>query len=869
MPGFGSQRSTSADGNGYTSGPERGSRRKKLAGYLKAANELRQSYMGSSQFDGEDGYGVPGSFPDLAAARSGEEEMILFPSYARRHYPRKRSHHDLPGSSHDLQSKEGTGDAEYWKREWEKYEDGNSVVDVDVRGWIYSPHRGAMTRKQRFVVGIARRLSGVPAPSASADSRASSPLGMVHGKLESHAARHEEEQIEREAASLARKGEGAADMAWRGEYCEPPSRDSDRYSVRSTPGQSRTPSPERERSPRLPFRASEGSIYDDASSLNSLEKRASWNQPQDMSPAEISVANAHLMARLRPFLHIPLINTSLTVFFYNEKTSKSRSITTNESGHFSIRTPLDFIPTNVRVLASDKLSATEEVQITEPKGVSVISDIDDTIKHSGIGNGAKEIFRNVFIRELGDLTIEGVKEWYSRMADTGVQFHYVSNAPWQLYPVLTSFFAMAGLPKGSYHLKQYNGMLQGIFEPVAERKKGTLEKIMLDFPERRFILVGDSGEADLELYTEIVLANPGRVLGVFIRDVTTITKPQGFFDSSLKPLRSRGSQSPVRGRSKDSTRTSFANRKSMPDLSQKPDLPLRPPARSMHTNSQVGSTGPTMGRLIDYDDSLTQSLTRSSTNPDPEKKPPPPRPTKPTSLRSVSGESLSMTPINPPPSTVHRKPIPPPKPRQYSTSEPSSNKQQPSPLFQTQTASPPGSRATSMERQSYRAAMRNKVISAYNSLPSWSSYAESQQPGPTSAPRPTPADDLNRKEKLPPPIPPRRNISSYPAAAAHYASNRLSGGWSGNPEGVNGANGGGGNGSGEDDQQLSKKEEMWRRRWATAKRTFEEQGVLLRSWRKGEDVMDDAVMLVERAKREESERGNDRKENDRRNGVEK
>lgn len=43
---------------------------------------------------------------------------------------------------------------------------------------------------------------------------------------------------------------------------------------------------------------------------------------------------------------------------------------------------------------------------------------------------------------------------------------------------------------------------------VAERKKGILEKIMQDFPERRFVLVGNSGETDLELYTEICSGQP-------------------------------------------------------------------------------------------------------------------------------------------------------------------------------------------------------------------------------------------------------------------------------------------------------------------------------------------------------------------------
>lgn len=858
MPGFGNLRGAPVNtSNGYNYLPhERGSRRKKLAGYLRAANELRQSYMGSDGTAGEDYSSIPGSFPELTSARNGDEEMILFPSYARRHYPRKRSQ-GTPEAPYDLRSSNSTGDPEYWKREWEKHEDDTCIVDVDVRGWIYSPHRGPMSRKNKILVGIARRLSGIPAPSA--DSRSSSPSNSIRSRIESHASRNEEEQIEREAETIARRGEGEADVAWRGGFSEVSGHDSDRMSVRSSPTHSRTASPDKELSSRFSVRSNNGSIYDeDSSSINSLEKRtSSWSQPQDMSPAEIGVANAHLMSRLKPFLNIPLIDTSLTVFFYNEETSKSRSLTTNESGHFSIRTPLDFVPTHVRVLASDKLSATEEVRVTEPKGVSVISDIDDTIKHSGIGNGAKEIFRNVFIRELGDLTIPGVKEWYSNMASTGAQFHYVSNAPWQLYPVLTSFFAMAGLPKGTYHLKQYNGMLQGIFEPVAERKKGTLDKIIQDFPERRFILVGDSGEADLELYTEIVSANPGRVLGVFIRDVTTVT-PQGFFDSSAKNSKP-SAQSISPGRQKD--RGTVSPRKSMPDLAHKPDLPPRPSIRSVHSIAEPAKTGPIMGQLIDYDEEPNISIRRSSTDPKPgniestasEKSPPPRRPSKPTALQNGSGDLLTMRPLHSPPKPsppITRRPVPPPKPRQLSGSQDPTQSSGPSPLSQTQIVSPPGSRAPSPERQGYRATVRDKVASAYNSLPAWSSYTQPQQQAPQPQSRSSPADDLNRTQKLPPPVPPRRGLSSYPAAAAHYASNRLSGGWSGNNSEYTAGDPDGNPNSRNSVPQISKKEEMWKRRWAKAKEVLDEKGVMLRSWRKGNDVMDEAIKLIERTRRE-------------------
>ena len=832
---------------GHTSVPERGARRKKLAGYLKAANELRQSYQQSyglgGQRDGadDDSSAVPGAFPDSSVVRNGNEEMLLFPSYAIR-LPAKRSHRrEEPGASQDIRSEKGSGDAECWKKEWEKYEKDNSLVEVDIRGWLYSPHRGQMTRKNRLLVGIARQLSGIPAPPSS---RASSPQSAHHVRVEARNVRHEEEMVEKEAESITRKGQGEADIARQGRYSEAPSQQTDQSSLYGSPVLSRSPSPER----RIP-RAMSKPRSDDSlqkgfdPGLNPLAKRASWRQPSDMTSAELSNANAHLMVRLKPFLTTPLADTSLTVFFYNEQSSRSRTIYTNEAGHFSLRAPLDFIPTNVRVLASDKLSATEEVHITEPSGVSMISDIDDTIKHSGISHGAREIFRNAFIRDLDDLTVDGVREWYSTMAQLGVTFHYVSNSPWQLYPVLVSFFAGAGLPKGSFHLKQYTGMLQGIFEPVAERKKGALDKISKDFPERRFLLAGDSGEADLELYTEIMLANPGRIIGVFIRDVTTAKAP-GFFDPAN---RGRNSGPPSSDRKSDSSVAS-SHRQAMTREERPPTLPPRQPSRSASTYTQE-TTGPTMGTLIDFEDEPSPGVHRSVTDSEVTeaerrllatsiKSLPPSRPAKPQSLRSVQADA--STPNIP----ISRKPAPPlpPKPRQLSHSQDTPNQpKEPSPLSQTQNASRPALRDTSLDRQSYRAAVRDKVSSASNALYSLYNGAPSPPQGPslTSDPSSLPAGQ-------PPPVPPHRNISSYPAAAAQYASNRISGGW-------NGYSNDGSAGS-DYDPVLSKKEEMWARRWASAKKTFDEQGVVLRTWRTGEDVADEAIRLVEKANREMGKR---------------
>ena len=95
---------------------------------------------------------------------------------------------------------------------------------------------------------------------------------------------------------------------------------------------------------------------------------------------------------------------------------------------------------------------------------------------------------------------------------------------------------------------------------------------------------------------------------------------------------------------------------------------------------------------------------------------------------------------------------------------------------------------------------------------------------------------------MPPPPPPRRKLTSYPgaaaAAASAYASNRLSGNWTGSeyPD----------TSSGGAALPANKKEEMWKRRWKRAKEILSRDGVILRTWRVGPDVMGECVGAVQK-----------------------
>ncbi|BGP17342.1 hypothetical protein JCM10213v2_005360 [Rhodosporidiobolus nylandii] len=161
-------------------------------------------------------------------------------------------------------------------------------------------------------------------------------------------------------------------------------------------------------------------------------------------------------------------------------------------------------------------------------------------------NSTKTMFRNCFVREYHDIRVPGMASLYRHLSSAhSVHFHYVSNSPWELFPVIRSFLSVAGFPSGSVTLKEYGGAASAVaklWEEPGERKRKSVEGVMRVFPGSRFLLVGDSGEQDLQLYASLAVQYPEPVLGIFIRDVTTPFIPPGQPSSSdLSRFSSRGS----------------------------------------------------------------------------------------------------------------------------------------------------------------------------------------------------------------------------------------------------------------------------------------------------------------------------------------
>jgi phosphatidate phosphatase APP1 len=157
------------------------------------------------------------------------------------------------------------------------------------------------------------------------------------------------------------------------------------------------------------------------------------------------------------------------------------------------------------------------IHLVDETGLSVISDIDDTVKVTNVAN-RRELLRNTLLRDF--TAVPGMADVYRRWQAAGTAFHYVSASPWQLATCLHGFLGEAGLPLGSLHLKIFrlkDSTPLGRFPSRKRSKRRAIEQILDDFPGRRFVLVGDSGERDPEVYQAVARRRPAQVSGIAIR----------------------------------------------------------------------------------------------------------------------------------------------------------------------------------------------------------------------------------------------------------------------------------------------------------------------------------------------------------------
>lgn len=178
--------------------------------------------------------------------------------------------------------------------------------------------------------------------------------------------------------------------------------------------------------------------------------------------------------------------------------------------------------------AVDNLPVNNTAYVILPSSAAqfgVISDIDDTVLQTDIFN-IISMMRNTFMRNARTrLPFKGVAAFYQALRrGTGEQLnpiYYVSSSSWNIYDLLMDFFTVRGIPHGPLFLSDMGiGIKQLIAARHRAHKLGVIQTLLDKYPSLRFILIGDSGQRDPEIYLEAAQSNPGRIAAIYIRDVS-------------------------------------------------------------------------------------------------------------------------------------------------------------------------------------------------------------------------------------------------------------------------------------------------------------------------------------------------------------
>jgi phosphatidate phosphatase APP1 len=216
-------------------------------------------------------------------------------------------------------------------------------------------------------------------------------------------------------------------------------------------------------------------------------------------------------------------------------------VVTDEEGYFTLNIepkclnpPVDFLwhPVEVELVQAPAALPAERVAhasvLVPPLDAEygIISDIDDTVIQTS-ATDLLRMARTVLLRNARSrLPFQGVAEFYrqlqlGRNGKRNNPFFYVSSSPWNLYDLLEDFLALNQIPPGPILLRDM-ALKRKSANDASEHhahKLREIDNLLLTYPELPFVLIGDSGQEDPNIYREVVRRHPGRVLAIYIRDV--------------------------------------------------------------------------------------------------------------------------------------------------------------------------------------------------------------------------------------------------------------------------------------------------------------------------------------------------------------
>lgn len=152
----------------------------------------------------------------------------------------------------------------------------------------------------------------------------------------------------------------------------------------------------------------------------------------------------------------------------------------------------------------------------------IVTDIDDTVMVTALPRPFLAAWNTFVLNEHARMPTPGMAVLLERLSNThaGAPVIYLSTGAWNVAPTLTRFLSRNLYPTGAMLLTDWGPTRERWFRSGSEHKRGNLARLAEEFPDIRWILIGDDGQHDEEIYSDFTRNHPRHAAAIAIRELS-------------------------------------------------------------------------------------------------------------------------------------------------------------------------------------------------------------------------------------------------------------------------------------------------------------------------------------------------------------
>ena len=200
-------------------------------------------------------------------------------------------------------------------------------------------------------------------------------------------------------------------------------------------------------------------------------------------------------------------------------------VQTDRGGVLDVRLDLD-LPAGmhkvIMYVPGSRAVETNVYIVPESQKIGVIVDVDDTVMVTMLPRPLVAAWNSFVLDEHARIPTPGMAVLMDRIhrAHPQAPFMYLSTGAWNITPTLRRFLTRNGYPRGTFLLTDWGPTPDRWFRSGSQHKVNSLKRLAQEFPQMQWILIGDDGQRDPDIYNGFAVRYPQNVAAIMIRNLT-------------------------------------------------------------------------------------------------------------------------------------------------------------------------------------------------------------------------------------------------------------------------------------------------------------------------------------------------------------